>query len=301
MARRKLFSQRYGYSPAELPLQLESMNDDLRVRLWNTLAEVLTFFMTNNRIVSTRIRQILCREIFDAFLKREADDKCHLGLNIYDVREIKNRYFEIKNRYFNEAEWFHVYDFIEFIWQQLDAMVRYVGDIYEKSRIERVLEEFYLSINRVLEEEYAGYRLIDGEIVPVTSEIEIQSIAQALKSTELGRFNTSREHLKKALSLFSDREAPDYENSIKEAISALEALARELTGKSNATLGEAIPDLAKRLELHPALVGAINKLYGYASDESGIRHSKKRRPTLTHPGRRPPYPCPRLGPYQLPN
>jgi len=275
MARRKLFSQRYGYSPAELPLQLESMNDDLRVRLWNTLAEVLTFFMTNNGIVSTRIRQILCREIFDAFLKREADDKCHLGLSIYDVREIKNWYF-------NEAEWFHVYDFIEFVWQRLDTTVRYVGDIYEKSRIERVLEEFYLSINRVLEEEYAGYRLIDGEIVPVTSEVEIQSIAQALKSTELGRFNTSREHLKKALSLFSDREAPDYENSIKEAVSALEGLARELTGKSNATLGEAIPDLGKRLKLHPALIEAIKKLYGYASDESGIRHSKKEgRPSPT--------------------
>ena len=273
MARRKLFSQRHGYSPAELPLQLESMNDNLRVRLWNALSKALEFFMTNNSDVGLYTRQFLCREIFDAFLKEETDDKCHRGLTIYDLEEIKNWYFE-------EAEWFHVYDFIEFMWQRLE-LLKDIGT-YDRSSLKKVFENFNFGINRVLEEEYAGYRLINGQITPVTSETELQSIANALESAERERFYTAREHLKKALSLFSDREAPDYENSIKEAISALEALAREFTGRDNATLGEAIPGLGKRLKLHPALVEAIKKLYGYASDESGIRHSKKEgRPSPT--------------------
>ena len=70
------------------------------------------------------------------------------------------------------------------------------------------------------------------------------------------------------MSSFSERMG--YDSSIKEAVSALEALAQKITGEKKGTLGA----LIKKLNLHPSLREAVSKLYGYTSD-GGIRHAKK--------------------------
>ena len=44
-------------------------------------------------------------------------------------------------------------------------------------------------------------------------------------------YSSVNEHVKNALTLFSRRETPDYKNSIKESISAVESIIREITGK----------------------------------------------------------------------
>ena len=75
----------------------------------------------------------------------------------------------------------------------------------------------------------------------------------------------------------ADRENPDYENSIKESISAVEAICEIITllhGKE-ATLGNMLKHLEdKGVYIHPALKSAFNILYGYTSEASGIRHAK---------------------------
>jgi hypothetical protein len=48
------------------------------------------------------------------------------------------------------------------------------------------------------------------------------------------------------------------------SISALEALAKDITKEPNATLGQ----LIKRLDLPPPLDAAATKLWGYASDQA---------------------------------
>ena len=76
--------------------------------------------------------------------------------------------------------------------------------------------------------------------------------------------------------MLGDRTSPDYENSIKESISAVEALCEILTGITGkeASLGK----LLKKLEdngvvIHAGLKAAFNMLYGYTSDANGIRHA----------------------------
>ena len=81
------------------------------------------------------------------------------------------------------------------------------------------------------------------------------------------KFSPVREHTSKALKHLSNREKPDYENSIKESISALESLTKIILGEKG-TFGE----LTKKWQIHQGLKDAINKLYGWASDENGIRH-----------------------------
>src|SRR5699024_3571691 len=87
-------------------------------------------------------------------------------------------------------------------------------------------------------------------------------------------FAGAQHHLDQAISLLSDRHAADYASSIKESISAVEAVVRTFsTGK---TLGDGLNKLETAgLTIHPALKGAWQKMYGWTSDEPGVRHGGK--------------------------
>jgi len=73
----------------------------------------------------------------------------------------------------------------------------------------------------------------------------------------------------------ASKKSPDYANSIKESISAVEAISQLITGNQKATLGDALRQLENKLGggIHPALRNAFNSLYGYTSDAQGIRHA----------------------------
>ncbi len=127
----------------------------------------------------------------------------------------------------------------------------------------------------MLERELSGYRFIAGKIAPITSEQEISEVSEieeALASKD--SLQPVAIHLQTALDLLSDRESPDYRNSIKESTSAVEAMCRLIAG-SGATLGKALGEIRRqgKVDLHGALEDAFDKLYGYTSDEGGIRHS----------------------------
>jgi hypothetical protein len=71
---------------------------------------------------------------------------------------------------------------------------------------------------------------------------------------------------------FLSRPDPDHENAVKEAISAVEGLAKIVTGDDGATLGESIKALRRDGKLHPALAKALEGLWGFASEAPGVRH-----------------------------
>lgn len=129
-----------------------------------------------------------------------------------------------------------------------------------------------LDVNLILEQEKSGYRLLNDKFVNIINSEELEEISIASRSP----YQPVRTHINKALSLYSDRKKPDYENSIKESISAVESLCCIITGTtgSQATLGNTL----KKLEtdggvvIHGAMKNAFEKLYGYTSDSDGIRH-----------------------------
>ncbi len=169
------------------------------------------------------------------------------------------RYFldQIKNKFFS-IEWYEVYEFIEFI------INRFHPD-----------EKFILSLNKIFEEEKAPYRIVGDFIAPLTSEIEIKEIKRVFEAPD--KYQPARAHIIKALESFSKRPQPDFKNSIKESIHSVEALARIVLTNPNATLG----DLANKLPIHPVFREGLKKLYGWTSDEGGIRHSEKQFPPLS--------------------
>jgi len=161
-------------------------------------------------------------------------------------------------KYFFGCNWYQVYNFIEF-----------VANNYPD--VSSINEGFKKSCNLILERELSAYRFVSDQVTQITSKQEIAEVEEALDSP----FENVNAHLANALKLMSDRESPDYRNSIKESISSVEAVCRIITGDKNATLGKALDKIERegKIEVHGALKKAFDSLYGYTSSAEGIRHS----------------------------
>lgn len=245
------FSQRMGLKPNKRGMQLEGMDQALRNRLWNALD---IRYWSRVRIVGqgpfahyeTDSVNRLYGDLIDLYFKKPLDA---FEDNYPDV-------LKSFREYFFKCEWYDVYSFIEFVAQR-----------YQKKDVN---DKFMRQCNTILEEEMSGYRFIGGQIVPISSEVEMEEIEEALENTSpLGGVNT---HLKTALKLMADRENPDYRNSIKESISAVEATCKLITGDENASLGQALKKIKKEITIKPALKKAFDALYGYTNTEDGVRH-----------------------------
>jgi hypothetical protein len=70
------------------------------------------------------------------------------------------------------------------------------------------------------------------------------------------------------------RENPDYNNSVKESISAIEAAFSVVNGEKSKNMSSAIRLAeSKGFKLQPALKSGILNFYGWTSDENGVRHA----------------------------
>ncbi|HAH4962918.1 TPA: hypothetical protein HH430_004721, partial [Escherichia coli] len=58
-----------------------------------------------------------------------------------------------------------------------------------------------------------------------------------------------------------------------ESISAIESLCRKITGNDKGTLGACLKAIEEKGYIHSAMKGAFSQLYGYTSDQGGIRHA----------------------------
>jgi hypothetical protein len=224
------------------------MDDALRTSLWNVVQE---FIWSKHKSESgysytkhSNLIHIITRYWKDYF-KIPVND---IPQNIRDtIEEVKDAYFA--------SEWYEAYDFIEFTAHMLGNSQ----------------PQFVKSCNEVLEREMSGYRIIGAQVTPITSSDELSAIESALESTN--GLTGAKTHLERALGLLSDRRNPDYRNSIKESVSAVEAVAQSVTGDKSATLGAAPKVISTRAPMHPALNKGLSSLYGYTSDSDGIRHA----------------------------
>lgn len=181
-------------------------------------------------------------------------------------------FFKIIHSTIDNGRYDEVLSLIEYIAQfwEKGPMSQYIEAIGNEAGFEENPTHFiYHYFNEIFEKEYVGYRFVNDIIAQITDENEIDTIEQA-SNTE---FDVINEHIQKAIHLISDREHPDYENSIKESISAVEAMCVLIIGEKG-TLGDALKRLEnKGVAIHPSLKSAFQKLFGYTSDANGIRHA----------------------------
>lgn len=250
-----LFSERIGVKPVKI-FQKDSMDPDLRRELWNVLYEAAWGSGHYIYIGERQERDIWCN-----YLKRRVDEYRKPNTQ-YWAGPYKQAIWEgIKDditKYFFKCPWNEVYDLIE-----------HVANLPDMEAYKR--EKFISECSRVLEKEMSAYRFVGSTISPITSDQEIAEVEQALQTP----MREVAAHINRALELLSDRQKPDYPNSIKDSIHAIECQAKYLLGDESIKLGTALQSLAKRFGIHPKLEQSFHDLYDFTSDSGGIRHAKK--------------------------
>lgn len=241
------FSDRIGVTKAPDVLQVDGMSAALRNSLWNYLLK--TIFSGDSKY-HTKASKIICERHFKLPIDK---------LPIWD----HEHQTWLRNYFFQQSfQWYQVYNLIEFIAYNCNEM-----------RYELNANKFKSEVNQILEEELAGYRFIGGTLAPISSPEEISSITSALVAAKEKELYGTQKHIETALALMAKKPAPDYRNSIKESISAIESIAKQLTGEAGGGLEKALSKLDSVVHFHGAFKAGLLSLYGYTSDENGIRHA----------------------------
>jgi len=222
-----LFSHRKGLKPVKTQIQVGAMDEDLRNGLWNALTQyywenVKPHPYGSGKFLSDEENQgalILCRRLWLNYFKVPVDSLSDYWPEVY----------KIIRHYFFRCAWNEVYDFVEFV-------AASYPDQYDL-----VTTKFRSYCNRILEREVSAYRFIADKIAQVTDEQEIAAIEEAAGSA--GSLKPAATHMKAALDLLADRKSPDYRNSIKESVSAVEAACRVMAGEEKADLDKALKQL----------------------------------------------------------
>ena len=252
------FSQRHGYESMPEPMHLEEISDDLRRGIWNETRRLLMSMRSgiyiNKYTFNTEGKQFVeC--VLGSLMKMaedEIDTKYEIVLDIFKKT--------ILYRPFNT-----VLDLIELV-------------LYEKSD-----NGFASQINYLFERHATAYWLdtssLPPRFFPRSNKAQGEATRSAIETIRASGMEGADTHLRQAADHINARQFAD---SITDSIHAVESVARTIDPKAK-TLGPALDSLQKSgLLKHPALKEAFSKLYGYTSDEQGIRHAllDKERPDV---------------------
>ena len=242
------FSQAYGYEELPQPLKLEEISDRARTKLWNILFE----FVQSKSIYDDDDCRTYVGGIWPdilAFLHLD-----HYGYALDELYYSMDDFMGYKSRFMDD-QFNELFDLLLAIMRHPEcpqAFIWAVADVFKEFRLAYVVDidpppTIYPSATRE-----------EGEAV-------LRATAELSKAGLAGAVN----HLRKAADCINQGDPP---GAVRESIHAVESTARSLDPKAN-TLKPALRSLEAAGGLHPALKEAFSKLYGFASDEQGIRHA----------------------------
>lgn len=248
------FAERNGFVQ-EKAIQIDDMDKALRNRLYNAVHK----FLEPSPFINDELKYVV--------------DK--LGHRVESTSQ-KNwqRIDTFLQRTISDIPWYMPYEIIELFFEaKRDQCSRCEYNCYERGACDEIVwfKGVTAEINKIMEQEKSGYRFLNDKFINITSEEELEEISNVTDSP----YESVSTHFRKALTLYSDRKNPDYENSIKESISAVEAMCCIITGAtgSQATLGNSLKKLETNgVVIHSAMKAGFEKMYGYTSDADGIRH-----------------------------
>lgn len=243
-----IFSERIGKKQPKVEIQLDFMDQELKNSLWNVVCKFITKPMEKRQYLYESPLKSFVESIWFSFFKEPLDQIPSSTDRV--SRELRDRFFS--------WNYLDTYDFIDFVASKETHFNE---------------EEFIKACNFILKRELSGYRFVNGKLAPITNDQEIGEIENAITSASEKNLIGVKTHLSEALNKLSDKKSPDYRNSIKESISAVESICQVITGDNKAELGRALKTLSSKLPIHGALEQGFIKLYGYTSDGDGIRHA----------------------------
>lgn len=243
------FSQAQGYEALPGPLALEELSRDARRELWDLLYKYVIQF---SGLDLSRVRRLtgdwrsIARTLHSEILKSPLDQFDSRTQSFSD----NYRALILRTLPFNR-----VFDLLQII-----------------MRHDHCPPEFVMEVKVVFERCRLAY-LVDTNgpptILPMSTRQEGEAVSEAIRTFRTIGLTGAETHLRKAADLINQG---DWSGSVRESIHCVESIARRLAPDASKSLAPALKSLEKNHPLHPALREAFSKLYGYTSDEEGIRH-----------------------------
>lgn len=235
------FSERKGIKHFSDIVQVNSLNERTRNKIYSATIELIEKDKKRGEFI-----EYIYTEIFSL-------TKNDIPIKSSEFGVFSDYYADVENEILlnlRNCEYHEVFDFIE--------------GIIKGIRLDNHKKWYIEEIEKIFKEENVNYKIIGDFITDIVDENQIDSIEETINNP----YKVVSEHYSKAIEqLYSVK---DYANSIKESISAVEAMCQIING-SKETLGKALNNL--KIAIHPALKRAYSNIYGYTSDEKGIRHS----------------------------
>ena len=252
------FSDRIGATQVSLDLYVDSIPDSLRNSIWNLILDYYPNLAHDDR------KRKLCLYLAKNFRKSRVD-------------QVPSRSWEVGewlDSYYFSLPWHEVYNLVEFLVRHHYFIVHHIsGTQIDQRKSNSIKLDMENRFNHMFETERSGFRFIGGFLSPITDQVELDAVASSLEQLSRVNLDGAKKHIQTALELFSKRPTPDYRNSIKESISAVESVAKIIGSKDGDGISIALKVLSEKANLHGALRSAFEKLYGFTSDDDGIRHA----------------------------
>jgi hypothetical protein len=226
------FSQAQGLEPLPSPLALGEVSQTFRVDLWN-------WFLDRVLVV-----QGLLGGLHTKFFRQPRDT--------FDLDAAKS---DLRRGILGAWKYNHLFDVLQFVLRQNGCPPAWIIEAKDLFRSNLLAYDLL-------------YILPDGPtIVPNASPEEGEAIRQAFANLATGPFDGARHHLQQAAVFINAGDAP---KAVAQTMHAVESVVRVIAPNNN--FKQALTALSAKTAMHPALYIALDKLYGYTSDEKGIRH-----------------------------
>ena len=242
------FPQAYGYEELPQTLKLEEVSDEARTKLWSELymsvRDHSSLQFGHESPVGSRWWVILM------FL--------HMNFHLRPADEFESSiqaFIDIYQSLFMNAPFNRVFDLLLAILRHPDCprdLRQSVATVFVQCGL-----AYAISIHDPV------------VIYPAATEEEGKAILGATDELSNAGLASAVTHLRQASGCINQG---DYPGAVRESIHAVESTARQISPNTR-TLDPALSTLEKSGALHPAMKKAFSNLYGYTSDEQGIRHA----------------------------
>jgi hypothetical protein len=244
IARRKhlTFAQAEGLSPLPAQLKRTEVTPELRAVLWNYIHDEMSRSLSHGMYTSAlgSVWTKILTNVHVLHYHRLVDE---FSNNLSDALKSVKAVFE-------KGDYAEIYGWLQFVLRhqpppgfarQIEVRLRYCG---------------------------SPYRIVAEDVLcPIGSDQDAAAIGRAfedLKSTSLAG---ARGHLRSAA---AELTGGNFADSVRESIHSVESAVRVI--EPNGDFSKALSQLEQKSNIHGALKKGFLALYGFSSDEQGIRH-----------------------------
>jgi hypothetical protein len=238
--RRLNFEQAEGLAPLPDQLAFGQVSDELRAVLWAFIHGQIQESTHKGTYVVDPWADVL-RTVHVYRNHRPSDEFSSKASDV--VGNLKPIFFE--------GSYHHIYGWLQFVMEHLSVA------------------GFSARVDSILNYCRAPYRVVDGYVIcPIASEQDAATVKAAFADLKKSGLDGAREHLRSAATNLTQGKFAD---SVRESIHAVESVARRL--EPSAELSKALAKLEQSASIHGALKTGFLAIYGYTSDQEGIRHA----------------------------